>query len=85
MPHEFRYNNDAEVGLKSKGKAAMKVPVIYFDGNPGKVASERLDDMIRRRLVMAFIRRNEWVNAANCRHRGLGGKYKGPERREKDD
>ncbi len=63
----------------------MRVPVIYFDGNPGMVKSEKLDDFIRRRLVMAFLRSNEWVNAANCRHRGLGGKYIGPDRRENDE
>ncbi len=63
----------------------MRVPVIYFDGNPGVVNPDKLDDLIRRRLVMAFLRANEWINANNCRHRGSGGKYNGPDRREKEE
>jgi hypothetical protein len=61
----------------------MLIPVIYFDNFPGKVDSEDLDEMIRRRLIMAFRRSDEWVRVGNCRSRGAGGTYKGPDRRGK--
>ena len=59
----------------------MLIPVIYFDGHPGKVNSEELDDMIRRRLIVAFRRTNEWVRVGSGYIRGTGGPYKGPDRR----
>jgi len=62
----------------------MLVPVIYFDGHPGKVKSEELDEMIRRRVIVAFLRSNEWVRVGlYCRYRGAGGSYRGPDRRGK--
>ena len=61
----------------------MLIPVIYFDNFPGKVDSEDLDEMIRRRLIMAFRRSDEWIRVGNCRFRGVGGTYKGPDRRRK--
>ena len=52
----------------------MLFPVIYFDGFPGKVKSEELDGMIRRRMIVAFRRSNEWVRVGfYCQHRGTGG------------
>ncbi len=63
----------------------MKVPVIYYDGKHGLEDSDRLDDLIDMRVVKSFRRMNEWVNAAKSRHRGFGGNYFGPERREKGD
>ncbi len=60
----------------------MLVPVIYFDGFPGKVKSEELDEMIRRRVIVAFRRSNEWVRVGfYCLYRGTGGNYRGPDRR----
>jgi hypothetical protein len=61
----------------------MLVPVIYFDGYPGKVKSDELDEMIRKRAIIAFRRSGEWVRVGNgdLRHRGSGGKYSGPDRR----
>ena len=61
----------------------MKIPVIYYDGKHGLESPERLDELIDLRVVTAFRRMNEWVGAAKCRHRGFGGDYFGPERREK--
>jgi hypothetical protein len=61
----------------------MLVPVIYFDGYPGKVKSDELDEMIRKRAIIAFRRSGEWVRVGigGCQHRGSGGKYSGPDRR----
>jgi hypothetical protein len=59
----------------------MLIPVIYYDSFPGKVKTEELDELIRRRLIMAFRRSNEWVRVRSCRCRGMGGAYKGPDRR----
>jgi hypothetical protein len=61
----------------------MLIPVIYFDGFPGKVKSEELDEFIHRRLIMAFRRSNGWVRVGSCCCRGMGGTYKGPDRRRK--
>lgn len=60
----------------------MMIPVIYYDGHPGKVKAEELDEMIRRRVIVAFRRSNEWVRVGlDCRYRGTGGNYRGPDRR----
>ena len=63
----------------------MLIPVIYFDGYPGKVNSQELDELIRRRTIVAFRRSNEWVRVGwNCQYRGSGGgPYRGPDRRRK--
>lgn len=61
----------------------MLIPVIYFDSYPGKVKTEELDELIRRRLIMAFRRSNEWVRVGSCHCRGMGGTYKGPDRRRR--
>jgi hypothetical protein len=60
----------------------MLIPVIYFDNHPGKVKAEDLDMFIRRRLILAFRRSSGWVKLAGCHYRGLGGIYKGPNRRK---
>ena len=60
----------------------MLVPVIYFDGYPGKVKTEELDEMIRRRMIVAFRRSNEWIRVGlYCRYRESRGSYRGPDRR----
>jgi len=59
----------------------MLISVIYFDGYPGKVNPEDLDDLIRRRLIVSFRRSNEWIRVGSCHIRGVGGSYKGPDRR----
>jgi hypothetical protein len=64
-------------------KSSMLIPVIYFDGYPGKVNSEELDEMIRRRMIIAFRRSQEWVRVGSGHIRGTGGSYKGPDRRRK--
>jgi hypothetical protein len=61
----------------------MLIPVIYFDGHPGKADSEELDDLIRRRLIVAFRRSSEWVRVGSGQIRGAGGPYRGPDRRGK--
>ena len=64
----------------------MLVPVIYFDGYPGRVKSEELDDLIRKRSIIAFRRSGMWVRVGwgGCRHRGTGGGlYNGPDRRNR--
>jgi hypothetical protein len=61
----------------------MLIPVIYFDNHPGKVKAEDLDNLIQRRLIIAFYRTEGWVKVTGCcHHRGLGGTYKGPNRRK---
>jgi rSAM/selenodomain-associated transferase 1 len=67
---------------KTREMSSMLIPVIYFDGYPGKVNSEELDNMIRRRLIVAFRRSNDWVRVGSGYIRGTGGgSYKGPDRR----
>jgi hypothetical protein len=63
----------------------MLIPVIYFDNQPGKAKEEELDNLIRRRLIIAFFRSNEWVKVYGCHYRGSGGTYKGPNRRQYKD
>ncbi len=63
----------------------MNIPVIFYDGNHGVVSTNKLDEMIERRLIIEFFRGNEWVKTTNCRHRGSGGTYYGPDRRERGD
>jgi len=63
----------------------MLIPVIYFDNQPGKVKAEELDELIQRRLIIAFRRSNGWEKVPGCRYRGLGGTYNGPNRRENKD
>jgi len=63
----------------------MFIPVIYFDNHPGKVPPEELDELIRRRLIIAFRRSSGWVKVTGCHYRGSGGTYKGPNRRKNKD
>jgi hypothetical protein len=59
----------------------MRIQVIYFDNTPGVVDSDRLDDLIDSRSIIAFRRSEGWVRVNGDPVRGKGGKYKGPDRR----
>jgi hypothetical protein len=61
----------------------MKIPVIYFDNSHGNVTPEALDDLIRRRMIIAFRRSNNWVRVGGDPVRETGAKYKGADRRKK--
>jgi len=39
----------------------MKVMVIYQDGSMGAVSSHELDELLRKRAVLAFRRSDEWA------------------------
>lgn len=59
----------------------MRIQVIYFDNTAGIVDSEQLDDLINFRRIIAFRRSDGWVRVNGDPVRGMGGKYKGPDRR----
>jgi hypothetical protein len=61
----------------------MKIPVIYFDNSQDNVTPEALDELIRRRVIIAFRRSNTWVRVKGDPVRETGIKYKGVERRQK--
>ena len=81
----MRINPDCTLTGGKREILSMFIPVIYFDNFPGKVNSEDLDEMIRRRLIIAFRRSNGWVKVSGCHYRGLDGTYKAPNRRENKD
>ena len=63
----------------------MLIPVIFFDGNHGTARTSDLEYLIRTRGIIAFKRSDKWVYTKDCRYRGLGGIYIGPDRRKNDD
>lgn len=60
----------------------MKILVKYCDLRSGLVRSDELQEMIQLGKILSF-RRNEdeWVRIGVDPIRGMGGKYRGPERR----
>lgn len=60
----------------------MKIPVKYTDFRSGVVRSEELQELIITRKIMSFRRDDdEWVKIGVDPIRGMGGRYRGPERR----
>lgn len=59
----------------------MKIPVKFADLRSGVVRSEDLQELIQTRKIMSFHRNDEWVKIGVDPIRGIGGKYRGPERR----
>jgi hypothetical protein len=61
----------------------MLIQAIFSDNSPGQVKSEDLDELIRKRKIIAFRRSDRWVRIGYDPVRGQGGYYNGPERRSK--
>ena len=59
------------------------IQVVFSDNMPGFVKTEELDEAIRNRKIISFRRSDGWVRIGLDPIRGVGGKYNGPERREK--
>lgn len=61
----------------------MKIKVIYRDDKPGIVDPSILNDLIVSNNIKMFLRSEGWTNVATDPIRGMGGCYKGPERRKR--
>jgi len=60
----------------------MKILVKYCDLRSGLVRSEELQEMIQSGKILSFRRHDdEWVRIGVDPIRGMGGRYRGPERR----
>jgi hypothetical protein len=60
----------------------MKIPVKFADFRSGVVRSDELQELILTRKIMSFRRDDdEWVKIGVDPVRGMGGRYRGPERR----
>lgn len=65
----------------------MRIPVQYSDGEFDFVEPERLDELIRTRMITGFRRSDGWVRVPQGPLRGQSGKgrkYRGPERRGRE-
>ncbi|HOI17750.1 MAG TPA: hypothetical protein PK036_15550 [Geobacteraceae bacterium] len=65
----------------------MRIPVQYIDGEFDFVEPERLDELIRTRMITGFRRSDGWVRVPHGPLRGQSGKgrkYRGPERRGRE-
>ncbi len=61
----------------------MKIPVVFCNNTYGVVDAEQLDELLRERKIVSFYRTSGWVRVAFDPIRGSGGRYDGPERRNK--
>lgn len=60
----------------------MKIPVKFHDLKTGVVRAEELHELIQTRKIVSFRRDDdEWVKIGVDPIRGMGGNYRGPERR----
>ncbi len=60
----------------------MKILVKFVDERSGVVRADELHDLIQSRKIIAFRRNDdEWVKIGVDPIRGMGGRYRGPERR----
>jgi hypothetical protein len=59
----------------------MRVQVIYFDNSLGFVNAESLEDLIKKRRIIAFRRSDGWARVGRDPVRQERRPYKGPERR----
>jgi len=61
----------------------MNIQVIYQNGDSGIVDPSILNDLIASNTVKMFLRSEGWANVATDPIRGMGGCYKGVERRKR--
>jgi hypothetical protein len=61
----------------------MKIPVIFSNSTCGVVDAEDLEGLLKARKIVSFYRSSGWVRVAFDPIRGIGGKYSGPDRRNK--
>lgn len=59
----------------------MLIKVKYINRRYDMVKPRFLDELILAGAILAFRRSTGWVNIWEDRIRGMGGSYKGPERR----
>jgi hypothetical protein len=64
------------------GKDSGLVKVIFIDNSAGLVKAGSLDQLIAIGKIAAFYRSDGWVKLGRDPVRGMGGSYKGPERRK---
>ena len=60
----------------------MQIVVIYADNSAGVVSPDQLDQLIEHRQIQAFRRQEEMVRIGHDPVRGMGGSYRGQERRQ---
>lgn len=64
-----------------KEEPGMLIRVLYRDNTYDMVKDSRLDDLISAKKVVSFERSSGWVTVGRDPVRGVGGPYRGPERR----
>jgi len=60
----------------------MLIRVMYKNNTYDMVKHTSLDHLIELRKIKKFLRAEGWAEIGEHRIRGMGGVYKGPERRE---
>ncbi|HET6420500.1 MAG TPA: hypothetical protein VFG19_10110 [Geobacteraceae bacterium] len=59
----------------------MMIRVIYKDFTYDMATTSILDDLLTTNKILAFQRSSGWVRVGRDPIRGMGGEYRGPERR----
>ena len=67
-----------------KGVTTVLIPVVLKDGTYQNVFADALNRLLAARKVMAFKRRSGWVMVDTDPVRGIGGRYRGPDRRHRE-
>ena len=83
------YERSSEFDLLSKNYATKHgekvskslIAVIYFDNSPGMVEPEELDELIQKRMIIAFRRSDEWVRVTGDQIREKVAKFEGADKR----
>jgi len=63
----------------------MLIRAIYEDYTRGMIQDSYLENLIRQGRIVGFFRTNGYVRIGHDPIRGVGGEYKGPERRRQHD
>ena len=61
----------------------MLIRAIYEDYTRGMIKDSYLDNLIRQGKIVGFFRTGGYVRIGHDPIRGVGGEYKGPERRRR--
>jgi hypothetical protein len=64
------------------GKENMLIRVIYFNDKYDMVNPNLFDELMASKKIKKFLRREGWTTIGVDPIRGMGGSYRGPERRK---
>jgi hypothetical protein len=68
--------------FKDFGGEAMLINVKYSGGRYDQIKPWLLDELILKGSIQSFQRSTGWVSIGKYNIRGMGGNYRGPERRQ---